>query len=185
MAEQESATRAMKLSQDELRPGEHMKKLILFTITTFLLICFAFTERAMVSPSCQGLNTAMISAQHPAAKDINEKYRAQSYAQRHDQQVNGNSVYISPTGKVHNFIKVGNYGSADWTTAENSPSIAVAFEDNQLLAKKSLMVGELTEFCINCLDQLSAVDSIEIILKSWGASDNTIQCIEKLSGQNR
>jgi hypothetical protein len=163
-----------------------MKNPVSLSVIAFLALCIVFEKEIFAGEkqllkSCPKLSSAIISPQHPTAIALDKKY----YSKSRSKIVNGGSVSPSPTGRVYKFVKVGNFGSANWTKERYPQQIAVLFKDskknNQLIIKESIMVGEINEFCINCLDRAAQVESIERILKDWGASDYEIGCIKQLS----
>lgn len=163
-----------------------MRKTVGLSVIAFLALCTIFTrqifaEEKQVMKSCPKLSNALISPQHPTAKALDRKY----YLKSRSEIKNGGSVSPSSTGRVYKFVRVGNFGSANWTKERYPEQIAVLFKDtkknSQPTIKSSIMVGEIEDFCINCLDAAAKVESVERILKNWGASDYEIECIKQLS----
>jgi len=160
-----------------------MRKSVRLSVMAFLSLCTIFTRQIFAEEtlkSCPTLSNALISPQNPIAKALDRKY----YFKSRSEIKNGGSVPPNPTGRVYKFVRVGNFGSANWTKEQYPQQIAVFFnrsKNNQPTIKAATMVGEIEDFCINCMDAAAEVESVERILENWGASDYEIRCIKQLS----
>lgn len=65
------------------------------------------------------------------------------------------------SGEINNVVRLGNYGAAYWWTRSSATPVAIQFRGNGLR-------------------QAVAVSDVVDVLKSWGASPNTAQCIHQL-----
>ena len=65
------------------------------------------------------------------------------------------------SGEINNIVRLGNYGAAYWWTRSSATPIAIQFRGNGLR-------------------QAVAVSDVVDVLKSWGASSNTAQCLHQL-----
>ncbi len=158
--------------------------------TIILLLCVVSTSKTLAftsyphsrigsttNNSCLSLNKALISPKHRIYKQLN-RYYYQLSRPSNLRKLSGGTESPNPHGKITDLIKVGDYGVANWT---KNQQIIVFFKRNQLALARSQMVGYFEEPCINCQDNRTAVESLEVILPN----DANVTCLEKLYAENQ
>jgi hypothetical protein len=103
---------------------------------------------------CPNLEKSLVSPKSPLVAKLNKKFRAQNQP-----------------GQIYNFVRMGNYGAALLATSNTADRVAIKFKGNKL--DKAVAISSLTNI-------RNRVDSVAIVLKSWGASSNNAECVQGL-----
>ncbi|VEP15629.1 conserved hypothetical protein [Hyella patelloides LEGE 07179] len=106
---------------------------------------------------CPSLDEAYIPVNHPVYINLNQKFRAEDNS-----------------GRISNIVRVGTFGAASWSTKKDfngrytsAPPVAIEFKSDKQIKQAVIANSGLVE-----------------ILKSWGASSNTAECLKFLLAES-